>query len=42
MVTKSFKVSLVTVEGTQLQTVGAFDGILKKDKLKRKQLAGSN
>ena len=36
MVTKSFKVSLVTVEGTQLQTVGAFDGMMKKGKVKRK------
>ena len=29
MVTNSFKVSSVTVEGTQLQTVGALDGMMK-------------
>ena len=29
MVTNSFKVSSVTVEETQLQTVGALDGMMK-------------
>ena len=29
MVTNSFKVSSVTVEGTQLQTIGALDGMMK-------------
>ena len=29
MVTNSFKVSSVTVEGTQLQTVGTLDGMMK-------------
>ena len=36
MVKNSFKRSLVTVEGTQLQTVGALDGMMCKDELKRK------
>ena len=41
MVTNSFKLSSVTMEGTQLQTIGAFDGMMKKGKLKRKQFVGS-
>ena len=36
MVTNSFKVSSVTVEGTQLQTVGAFDGMMKKGQAEKK------
>ena len=36
MVKNSFKRSSVTVEGTQLQMVGALDGMMCKDELKRK------
>ena len=36
MVTKSFKVSSVTVEGTQLQNVGALDGMMKKGQAEKK------
>ena len=36
MVTNSFKVSSVIVEGTQLQTVGAFDGMMKKRQAEKK------
>ena len=36
MVTNSFKLSSVTVEGTQLQTVGAFDGMMIKGQTEKK------
>ena len=35
MAKNSFKRSLVTAEGTQLQMVGAFDGLIFKDELKK-------
>ena len=37
----SFKLSSVMVEGTQLQIVGALDGMMFKNELKRKQHADS-
>ena len=42
MVTNSFKVYLVTVEGTQLQTVGAFDGMMKKGQTEKKVICRFN
>ena len=42
MVTNSFKVSSVTVEGTQLQTVGAFDGMMKKGQAEKKVICRFN
>ena len=36
MVKKSFRLSLVTVEGTQLQTVGALDGMMFKRRTEKK------
>ena len=36
MVKKSFKLSSVTVEGTQLQTVDAFDGMMFKRRIEKK------
>ena len=36
MVKNSFKVSSVTVEGTQLQTVGAFDDMMIKGQTEKK------
>ena len=37
----SFKRFLVMVEGTQLQMVGVFDGMMCKELKKKKQHAGS-
>ena len=42
MVTNSFKVSSVTVEGTQLQTVGAFDDMMKKGQAEKKAICRFN
>ena len=42
IITKSFKVSSVTVEGTQLQTVGAFDGMMKKGQTEKKVICRFN
>ena len=42
MVKNTFKVSLVTVEGTQLQTVGAFDGMMIKGQNEKKVTCWSN
>ena len=42
MVTNSFKVSSVTVEGTQLQTVGALDGMMKKGQAEKKVICRFN
>ena len=42
METNSFKVSSVTVEGTQLQTVGALDGMMKKEQAEKKVICQFN
>ena len=42
MVTNSFKVSSVTVEGTQLQTVGALDGMMEKGQAEKKIICRFN
>ena len=42
MVKNSFKLSSVTVEGTQLQTVGAFDGMMIKRRTEKKVMCRFN
>ena len=42
MVNNSFKLSSVTVEGTQLHTVGAFHGMMIKRRTEKKVLCRFN